>query len=66
MEGNWQLLGPAPASITRVNNRYRYHLTLSGTVNKNVRQLVAAMLCAAHSDKENHGVSVYADWKPAD
>lgn len=66
MAGTWKLLGPAPNRIARINNRYRYHLTLMGPVNKQVRQLVSAMLCAAHSDKENHGVSVYADWKPAD
>lgn len=66
MGGKWQLLGPAPGSIARVNNRYRYHLTLIGPINNQVRKLVSAMLCAAHSDKENHGVSVYADWKPAD
>ena len=66
MGDHWQLLGPAPGSIVRVNNRYRYHLTLIGPIDKPVRQLVSAMLCAAHSDKDNHGVSVYADWKPAD
>ena len=66
MGGHWQLLGPAPGSIARINNRYRYHLTLVGPMSKEIRALVAAMLCAAHSDKENHGVSVYADWKPAD
>lgn len=66
MGGQWQLLGPAPDSIARVKDRYRYHLTLMGPVGRQVRELVSAMLCAAHSDKENHGVSVYADWKPAD
>ena len=66
MGGHWQLLGPAPGSIVRINNRYRYHLTLVGPINREIRCLVAGMLCAAHSDKENHGVSVYADWKPAD
>ena len=66
MGDHWRLLGPAPGSIVRINNRYRYHLTLMGPVNREIRQLVASMLCAAHSDKENHGVSVYADWKPAD
>lgn len=66
MGDQWQLLGPAPGSIARVNNRYRYHLTLVGPLNRRIRQLVSAMLCSAHSDKENHGVSVFADWKPAD
>lgn len=63
---NWQLLGPAPGSIAKVNNRYRYHLTYMGAVDHRIRCLVGAMLCAAHCDKENHGVSVYADWKPSD
>ena len=66
MGDRWQLLGPAPGSIARVNNRYRYHLTLMGPVNREIRCLVSGMLCAAHNDKENNGVSVYADWKPAD
>ena len=26
----WQLLGPAPAPVAKVNNRYRYRLTLTG------------------------------------
>jgi len=64
--GKWQLLGPAPAGIARVNDRYRYHLNLMGPVTRPIRALVSAMLCAAHADKENHGVSVYADWKPSD
>lgn len=66
MGEKWKLLGPAPGSIARVNNRYRYHLTLLGPVNRPVRTLVESMLKAAHMDKENHGVSVYADWNPSD
>ena len=62
----WQLLGPVPAGIARVNDRYRYHLNLMGPVDREIRALISAMLHAAHADKENHGVSVYADWKPSD
>ena len=60
----WQLLGPAPASVAKVNNRYRYRLTLTGTVDRRCRALAAQMIRAAHQDKENRGVSVYADWNP--
>jgi len=63
---DWQLYGPAPNNIAKVNNRYRYHLTYMGQVNRYIRQLIGAMICAAHCDKENRGVSVYADWKPTD
>jgi primosomal protein N' (replication factor Y) len=60
----WQLLGPAPASVVRVNNRYRYRLTLVGRADKRVRALIAYLLRAVHQDKENRGVSVYADVNP--
>ena len=61
-----QLLGPAPATVAKVNNRYRYRLTISGHNSKTMRSLVAALLCAAHSDKEMRGVSVFADINPMD
>jgi primosomal protein N' (replication factor Y) len=61
-----QLLGPAPASVAKVNNRYRYRLTISGHNSKTLRTLVAALLCAAHNDKEMRGVSVFADVNPMD
>ena len=61
-----QLLGPAPASVAKVNNRYRYRLTISGHNSKTMRALVAALLCAAHNDKEMRGVSVFADVNPMD
>lgn len=62
--GDWQILGPAPASVARVNNRWRYRLTLSGKNDKEARALIAHLLRAAHQDKENRGVSVYADLDP--
>ena len=62
--GQWQLLGPAPAAVAKVNNRYRYRLTLTGENGKEFRALLAHLLQAAHRDKENKGVSVYADVDP--
>lgn len=66
VSGEWQLLGPAPASVAKVNNRFRYRLTLSGKADKESRALIAHVLRAAHQDKENKGVSVYADVNPYD
>ena len=60
------ILGPAPASIAKVNDRYRYRLTLSCTNTKQVRALVAELLRRAQADKENKGVSVFADVNPLD
>ena len=47
-----------------MNNRYRYRLTLTGRPEREFRTLVAHLLQAAHRDKENKGVSVYADVDP--
>ena len=62
--GQWQVLGPAPAAVAKVNNRYRYRLTLTGPMGKQARALLAHLLRAAHKDKENKGVSVYVDVDP--
>lgn len=62
--GQWQLLGPAPAAVAKINNRYRYRLTLTGLVGKEARALLAHLLRAAYQDKENRGVSVYVDVNP--
>lgn len=61
-----QILGPAPAVITKVNNRYRYRLTLVGKSTPQLRHLVSHMLVAVHHDKQSKGVSVYADTNPLD
>ena len=61
-----QVLGPAPAVITKVNNRYRYHLTLAGTSTPEQRRLVAHLLRAVHQDKECKNVSAFADVNPMD
>lgn len=61
-----QILGPAPAAVTKVNNRYRYRVTVSGKNNKHLRALLAHLVRAAHQDKENRGVSVFADMNPLD
>lgn len=61
-----RLLGPAPAPIAKVNNRFRYRLTLSAPNNKQIRALLAYMLRAAQEDRQNRGVSVFADSDPID
>ncbi len=63
-----RLLGPAPAPIYKVNNRYRYQLTLTGKANSSgpLRALVAHMLRCAQQDKENRGVTLFADSNPVD
>ena len=61
-----RLLGPAPAAVAKVNNRYRHRLTLSCENTRAVRTFLAHLLCAAAGDRENRGVSVFADVNPYD
>ncbi len=61
-----QVLGPAPASVAKVNNRYRYRITISGKNNKSMRALIAHLVRSAQQDKDNRGTSVFADVNPLD
>ncbi len=47
-----QLLGPAPAAIAKINNRYRYRLTLFGSNTREVRTLIAHLLRTAQAEKK--------------
>ncbi len=62
----WQLLGPAPAAVAKVNNRYRYRLILNTRNTKEIRLLAAHLLRQAQADKANRGVTVFADVDPLD
>lgn len=63
-----ELLGPAPAAIYKLNNRYRYQLTLSCDPGKDgaIRSLAAHFLRLAQQDRENRGVSLFGDTNPMD
>ncbi|MDR2670314.1 MAG: primosomal protein N' [Oscillospiraceae bacterium] len=56
-----QMLGPVPALVWKVNNRYRYHMTLTGHYDKAVRGYVGGLLTAFREDGQNRGVHLYAD-----
>ena len=60
----WQLLGPAPAAVAKVNNRYRYRLTLTAQNTHPLRAMLAQLLRRAQQEKENRGVSVFDDVNP--
>lgn len=67
MEGSpFSVLGPAPASVVRVNGRYRYRLTVTGQNNRSMRQMISQLLRAASEDKQNRGLAVFADVNPMD
>ncbi|MDE6107125.1 MAG: hypothetical protein K2F83_00400, partial [Oscillospiraceae bacterium] len=59
-----RVLGPVPAAIAKVNNRYRYRLTLITENNRPMREMVAHLLRCAQADKRHRGVSITADVDP--
>ncbi len=62
----WRILGPAPAPIARVADRWRWRLTLSGACDHAARTYLESLLKAVSRDKESRGVTVVADLNPYD
>ena len=58
------ILGPAPLAVVRVNNRYRYRITIHCRYDKQIRTLVSGVLIQSNTAKEYKGVSVFADYNP--
>lgn len=61
-----RLLGPAPAAVVKVNDRYRYRLILNTENTKSMRLLTAHLLRQAQADRQNRGVALFADVNPLD
>ena len=60
-ERGWSILGPAPCPVPKINYNFRYRLTLRCKADKTLRTLLAHLLRQFAQDKENRGVSVFAD-----
>ena len=60
-ERGWSILGPAPCPVPKINYNFRYRLTLRCKADKTLRTLLAHLLRQFARDKENRGVSVFAD-----
>jgi len=61
-----RILGPAPLGVVRVNNRYRYRITLSCKADQAIRNLISGILVYCNKSKEYKGISVFADINPND
>lgn len=56
-----EILGPAPAPVVKVNNRYRYRITVIGRNEKILRDLIAAFMKEFARRKENRNMNIYTD-----
>ena len=56
-----EVLGPAPAPVLKVNNRFRYRCLLVGKNDKTTREIVSRLLKEFAVQRENRGLSIFAD-----
>ena len=62
--GEPEVLGPAPAPVVKVNNRYRYRVTWVGRNDKAARERAAWLLKAFAARREHRGIAVFLDCNP--
>ena len=56
-----EVLGPAPAPVLKVNNRYRYRCTLVGKNDKETRDKLSWLLKEFANDRVNRGLNIFVD-----
>jgi len=56
-----RVLGPAPYPIVKVNQRYRYRITVTGKNEATLRNLLAEYMRAFAKKKENKNLSIFTD-----
>ena len=59
-----RILGPSPASIVKVNDKYRYKIIIKFRNSKMFRQLMSETIITFNRDKKFKGVSVFVDINP--
>ena len=56
-----EVLGPAPAPVLKVNNRYRYRVLLVGRNDKAAREQISWLLKEFAGDRANRGLNLFVD-----
>ena len=64
--GEPEALGPAPAPVVKVNNRFRYRCTLVGKNDKATREMLAWLQKDFAKDSANRGMNLFVDHNAAD
>ncbi len=57
-------LGPSPALVSKVNNKYRYKIILKSRNSPRLRELLSTLLKSFGKDKNYSDITVYVDLKP--
>ena len=56
-----EILGPAPAPVLKVNNRYRYRIFWVGRNDHAAREIISFYVQAFHQQRENRGMNLFVD-----
>ena len=56
-----EILGPAPCPVVKVNNRFRYRVTVIGKNERTLRALIAAFMKEFTKRPENRGMHIFTD-----
>ena len=56
-----EILGPAPAPVLKVNNRYRYRCVLVGKNDKATREQISRILKEFAFDRSHRGLNIFVD-----
>ncbi|MCI9643258.1 MAG: primosomal protein N' [Oscillibacter sp.] len=64
--GDSEVLGPAPAPVLKVNNRYRYRCLLTGKNDKETREEIGGLMRAFAGNGANRGFNIFAECNAAE
>ncbi len=64
--GNVEVIGPAPAPVLKVNNRYRYRIFWIGRNDHRTREILVYYFKAFHAQKENRNLHLFIDCNALD
>ena len=64
--GRDEILGPAPLPVVRVNNRFRYRVTVYSLKSSETRRAITDIVMHCAKDRQFKDVSVFADVDPYD
>ncbi|MEE3333788.1 MAG: primosomal protein N' [Ruminococcus sp.] len=56
-----RILGPSPAAIAKISNKYRYKIIIKCRNDKRFRSLLSAVISEFNSNKENKNTTAYID-----
>ena len=59
-----KILGPAPASVAKINNRFRYRISISCTNTRQIRDIISYVVREFPKNKRHRGLTAFADLNP--